>query len=659
MKRVPKLGHVIALAVAALVLVPLLVAGLSLWTLLNPGLERQQLQSQAALARSVASQIEFFLREGVNEIRLFAEILEDRQVEISYQQVQRFVDLTELFEVVYLVDGAGIVKLAGVPSDSDIRVDNLAQLDISRMAYFKQLETDSAEQWSDAFLSSASGELAVAYAMELERSEAYQYLIGELSIHSLPQLLQRIQASSEQTVMILDAADQLIGHPVESLSRQQMNLQTLPILQAEVSEFGRIGQFSFQETDYYGSLIQMPDPQWKIIVAMPVSDFWNLLVVVFRSLLIVFVLSLVIVFSLSRKLSAQLTTGFSTYSQVVQQLAQGRYPIEPPQVAIAELKQLSNDLTRTGQAIQQREVQLEEINADLERRIEARTQDLQSANDDLTRTLTQLKQAQNELVENGKLAALGSLVAGVSHELNTPIGVSVTASSSVLDDAKSLRRKMEQGQLSKTDFEDSISHIINGSELIDRNLSRATELIASFKQVAVDQSSDLRRQFLLEEVIHDVISTLQPKYKKRNFEFRVHSEDHVNMDSYPGSLIQVLTNLIDNAVFHGYHGQNEGVVTVNARRLTDQQAEIVVEDFGAGIAQPDLHRVFEPFYTTKLGQGGSGLGLNIVHAIVQKVLGGRIAVTSRVDKGTRFTLVLPMRAPIKVATKDSLLDAQR
>ena len=498
----------------------------------------------------------------------------------------------------------------------------------------------------------------VAYSIEVQGNSAYQYLIGELGIQSLPELLQTIRVSSDQTVMILDAADQLIGHPVESLSRQQMNLSTLPILNAEPSTFGRNGQFSFQETEYYGSLIEIPNPQWKIIVAMPVSDFWNLLVVVFRSLLVVFVLSLVFAFILSRRLGARLIAGFHAYSQVVQQLTLGNYRITPPRTRIAELKQLSEDLALTGQAIQKREQQLESINADLEQHIAERTRDLQTANDDLKRTLTQLKQAQHELVEHGKLAALGSLVAGVSHELNTPIGVSVTASSSVVADAKALQKKMEDGQLSKSDFEEGIRHIISGSELIARNLSRATELIASFKQVAVDQSSDLRRQFLLEDVIRDVISTLQPKFKKRQFEFQIHCDDHVNMDSYPGSLIQVLTNLIDNAVFHGYHGKNAGQVVVRARRLSETHAEIDVEDFGSGIPKAHIHRVFEPFYTTKLGQGGSGLGLNIVYAIVQKVLGGRIEVVSHEGQGTRFTLTVPVRAPVKLATKGAILDSQ-
>ena len=158
MKQELKLRRVMPLAVAGLMLVPLMVAGLSLWTLLNPGLERQQLQSQAALARSVASQIEGFLQQGVNEIRLFAGLLEDRQLEIDDAQLQKFVDLTALFEVVYLVDQEGLVKLAGVPSTSDIRVENLALLDMSRMSHFKALTSGATEQWSDAFLSSASGQ---------------------------------------------------------------------------------------------------------------------------------------------------------------------------------------------------------------------------------------------------------------------------------------------------------------------------------------------------------------------------------------------------------------------------------------------------------------------------------------------------------------------
>lgn len=655
MKKTWGFKRVTTAAVVILVLLPLLISGVSLWILLRPGLEQQQLQSQTALARSVASQIESYLNEGVNEINLFAAYLEEWEHRIQPSQLQEFVQLALLFEVVYLADDQGVVQMAGVPASSLIRLENLDRLDISRMNYFQVLMNDNTEQWSDAFLSSASGDLAVAYSMELQGTEDYRYLIGELSIHSLPELLRSIGESSGQTVMILDAADQLIGHPDQSLSRQQLNLKTLPILNAEESEYGQIGQYRFQGTDFYGSLIRIPDPQWKIIVALPESEFWDLFFLVFRSLLVVLVVALILVVGLSRWLGRRLSHEFSAYSGVVERLAQGDYNAKPPTSMITELSRLSDDLIQTGEAIARREQQLAEANVDLERHVEERTRDLLAANSEQARTLEQLKSAQIELVESGKLAALGSLVAGVSHELNTPIGVSVTASTSVVDDAKTLRKLMQEGKLSKSDFEDHLTHIIDGSELIARNLMRASELIASFKQVAVDQSSDLRRQFVLTDVIQDVVSTLKPKYKGKNFEFKVAADDGVEMDSFPGSLIQVLTNLVDNAIFHGYDGFLEGVVQINSRRLSRTHVEIVVEDYGAGIDEAHLQHIFEPFYTTKLGQGGSGLGLNIVHAIVQKILGGKIEVASRTGEGSRFTLLIPVKAPDKVRSAEELV----
>lgn len=179
-----------------------------------------------------------------------------------------------------------------------------------------------------------------------------------------------------------------------------------------------------------------------------------------------------------------------------------------------------------------------------------------------------------------------------------------------------------------------------------RNLERASELISSFKQVAVDQSSSQRRQFELGELVHEILVTLHPQTKKRDVSFDVDVPKRVELDSYPGPLGQVISNLVMNAVTHGYNEHQHGKITIRARS-EDDTLTIEVCDEGVGIPEETQSKIFNPFYTTRLGQGGSGLGLHIVHNLVTDLLGGQIDVKSVIGDGTTFTIKIPRVAPVQ------------
>lgn len=283
------------------------------------------------------------------------------------------------------------------------------------------------------------------------------------------------------------------------------------------------------------------------------------------------------------------------------------------------------------------EQQVLNLNATLEHRVAERTQALSEA-------VLHLQAAQSELVRTEKLAALGSLVAGIAHELNTPIGVSVTVATTLRDHAHHFEREMAQG-LRRSALERFVASVREGSDLLDRNLLRAAQLIASFKQVAVDQTSENRRRFDLDTTLAEILLTLGPSIRQAGHLVRCHVPPGLVLDSYPGPLGQVVTNLIHNAFLHGLEGRADGVVEIRARALDAQQIELEIEDNGQGIAPAHLDRIFDPFFTTKLGQGGSGLGLNIVYNLVTVTLGGHIEVHSEPGQGCRITLRLPRVAP--------------
>ena len=280
------------------------------------------------------------------------------------------------------------------------------------------------------------------------------------------------------------------------------------------------------------------------------------------------------------------------------------------------------------------------LNATLERRVSERTQELSQALESLTT-------AQTELVRTEKMAALGSLVAGIAHELNTPIGNSLTVASTMQDQSKDFKAAMAHG-LTRSRLDDYLAATQEGAGILMRSLRHAADLVSSFKQVAVDQTSVNRRRFDLHDTVDEILLTMGPAIRKTTHVVERDIPSNINLESYPGPLGQVLTNLINNALVHAFDGRENGKVSVSAKLLHPDKVQITVRDDGAGIPEANLVRVFDPFFTTKLGKGGSGLGLNIVYNLAQDALGGTIAVESTLGQGACFTVTVPLVAPTVV-----------
>ncbi len=285
----------------------------------------------------------------------------------------------------------------------------------------------------------------------------------------------------------------------------------------------------------------------------------------------------------------------------------------------------------------QYEREILELNATLEQRVGQRTQELTTA-------LATLQQAHGELVRTEKLAALGALVAGIAHELNTPIGNCVTVASTMREHNEEFAASIPQG-VRRATLQNYVERTREGTTILMRSLAKAAELVASFKQVAVDQTSVNRRFFRLNETVNEIMLTLSPMIRKTPHTVRCQIPPDLTMESYPGPLGQVITNLINNAFLHGFDPGMHGSVTVSAVAIGDDWLQLSIQDDGLGIPQDNLNRIFDPFFTTKLGQGGSGLGLSIVHNLVTGVLGGSIKVSSSAGQGTRISLTLPRTAP--------------
>lgn len=294
--------------------------------------------------------------------------------------------------------------------------------------------------------------------------------------------------------------------------------------------------------------------------------------------------------------------------------------------------------------------EIRDLNITLDRRVKQRTQELETSNSELEKALENLKVAQTELVRSEKLASLGSLVAGIAHELNTPIGTGVTVTSTLQEMHQTFIKQLEANQVKKSTLDNYLQSVHQATVLLNRNLSQARELVASFKQVAVDQTSAQRRPFELGEVLEEIIATLQPTLRKGGHHLEFIRPETIEMDSFPGPLGQIITNLVNNAVIHGFELQENGVIHLECTPLPNQWVQISVRDNGHGISPQNIQRIYDPFFTTKLGKGGSGLGLHIVYTIVTRVMGGRIEVASQKGHGCRFDIYLPCRAPSQAQT---------
>ena len=268
-------------------------------------------------------------------------------------------------------------------------------------------------------------------------------------------------------------------------------------------------------------------------------------------------------------------------------------------------------------------------------------EELRASKEKAEAALLELNAAQQNLIDAERLAALGGLVAGVAHEVNNPIGISLTVASSFARRADAFQAELNSNQLRRSKLDEFVNSSRDAAQQLVANLHRAGELIQSFKQVAVDRSHAERRQFSLSEATDQIVASLRPVLKKSAIQLSVDVPEGLLIDGYPGSYGQILTNLFLNAANHAFAGQRSGTISISARPRGTDDVEIIFADNGAGMT-PDVQRqAFDPFFTTRRNEGGTGLGLHIVYNLITQQLGGRVLLESRVGQGTTFRIIMP------------------
>jgi PAS domain S-box-containing protein len=296
-----------------------------------------------------------------------------------------------------------------------------------------------------------------------------------------------------------------------------------------------------------------------------------------------------------------------------------------------------SDITETKERVKQLQTQIEKT---------------QIVNNELEVAIQQLRNTQEQLVQSEKMAALGSLVAGLAHEINTPIGVGVTAASYLASSSAELAKMLAENTLKKSQLDHFVSSTNDTANLISKNLERAANLISSFKNVAVDQTSDDDREIDLNKYLNEILTSFQPQLRKYKVAAELSCPDGIIFTTNPGSLYQVLSNLMMNITLHAYDEGEKGQIFISAH-LLGNNIEIIVRDTGKGIPAENLPKLFDPFFTTRRHKGGTGLGLHISFNLVTQALGGFIRAESKLGEGTQFVITIPLSKGKTSSTKSS------
>ncbi|WP_051284531.1 sensor histidine kinase [Nisaea denitrificans] len=589
-------------------------------------------------AAEMAARVEEYLRSLEHRLKVLAAAVDNVPEQEIYFLLQTA--RGDGFDAIYLVDDQGLLVDASVKNYSTEYIEEIVGIDMSGNRLFRTVADTKKQAWSDTQLSSISGIVTVGVAVPLEGSN--KTIIGEVPLAQIVSISQFSRSDRQLDLWIVDRLGEVVADTRIARSGRH-NLLHLPVVQAGLNGTPMPETLSYDGRSYYTWADFSNSLGWLFVSRIP-RGMDNSATRELVAIIVTGFISTSLIGALLAPLWAQ--TMSRTVKSVIERarlVASGRRPKTWPTGTIKEFNQLSGDLEAMADALVSREQALKEMNEELEERVQRRTQDLASTNADLSEALNNLQKTQNELVEVEKLAALGRLVAGIAHELNTPLGNSKLSLSAQSHEIESFNALLQKG-LRKSDLMAFLDSVRKTTSMASLNVERACDLVANFKQVAVDRTTSYRRKFRLHELVSATVLTLQPSIGKDIQVTIEEISDELEIDSYPGELGQILTNLVDNAAKHAFPDK-PGNIYISVAEADGGMLGISVRDDGIGMEQDVSEKIFNPFYTTKFGQGGTGLGLHISYNAAANVLGGSLTVESTPGEGTTFSLLIPVVAP--------------
>ncbi|WP_321992790.1 ATP-binding protein [Marispirochaeta aestuarii] len=552
----------------------------------------------------------------------------------------------ESIRVIYFLDRNGQTYAVHAKDHRNPLHEDFIGIDFSYSSLYSALQNSNQSVWSDKFISVLSGDTSVGVGIRLENHTA----IAEISLEALLSTVE-IAAESSVRLWVVDKRGELIVDTDNEFSTGITNVLGNRAIQRVLDSQQLPVTVTVNGKNYYPAADISEKLGWIFMNLIPAGLDNRYIRNTLIDIIFLSISYLVLALLLSPLWSYRLNTQVMHLMQQSQKIAEGHHYTPQKNWMIREFHELSESQKIMADKIFDREKSLIRLNQKLEDRVQERTRALENSNRELQETLENMNRMQEMLIQTEKQAALGRLVAGVAHELNTPIGNAIMSISSLKAETRELGREVSSG-LRRFTLERFLRHCDEGLDIAERNVSRAAELINSFKHVANDQTSSVRRKFFLDTMIHDVLLTMNPMIRHSRHRMETDLEQEIEMDSYPGSLGQIITNLITNALAHAWDDDDRGSIWIKAGRISEAPGEgipmvqISVQDNGKGIPAEIRKKIFDPFFTTRLGRGGTGLGLNIAYNSTRNILGGTLNCESTEGEGTVFKLKIPVVAPL-------------
>jgi signal transduction histidine kinase len=635
---------IVALLLVAAAATSSAIVGTTILVLKVRSIDAQNRSAVEAAARSMVRRTETMLDSMAGKLSIIANAAPFIPVETLDRMARDAVGSGAETNAVYVLDRSGKAVALGLGPGRESRRAEIIGNDFSNNPLFRGLGADGSVLWSDKYVSGVTDGTTVGVGVRGRGWTA----IAEAPLTFILDTLRLAADAGELAVLVMDGRGEVVADSAGLFKAGVDNLSVSPDVRAVMAAGGGTGIARLAGRDYRVAVAGSVRLGWTFIARVPVG----LASVMARStvldILALFAGTLLLGFAATPLLSRVLSSTLRQLGLQASSIARHVYGVQPVATRIREFRELSRDMATMENAIRIREAAYVSLNAELEQRVQERTRDLEAANTEARAANETLRLAQSELIRSEKLAALGKLVAGVAHELNTPIGNGLMAVSALKGERAEIEGKLQTG-MSRAELAGFLSHVEEGLLIAERNLARAAQLVQSFKQVAVDQASAQRRGFDLAEIIDEILLTLKPSLKRQPYLIESSVPQGIVMDSYPGLIGQIITNLVNNAVLHAFDGRDTGTVRIGATVTESGSVLLSVADNGVGIPEANRDRIFEPFFTTKMGRGGTGLGLNIAHTAAREVLGGSMDFATETGVGTTFTILMPTVAPRKAA----------
>lgn len=620
------------------IIITLAVVGSALLAYVITEFSRENLQYAGRASETMATRVETFLADLTREVILIGEYYESN----PGNNIRPFLQtaLQSRYSAIFIVGSDSRLKLATLAGANVERENELEGVDLSAYPLLKAARAASGPTWSDKHISAITGAVTVGLAIPLDGEEA---MIVEVPLDTIVAVGNVFRDKGHLDYWIIDSKGEVVADTSGTTS-QLMNLSNLEIVQAGFAGVEQPEQMTLRGKLYNVSASYSDKLGWLFVGRVPAGlanpDLREIIYTVLTFALGTAVFGLLLAPFWVRRISKPV----GRVTELARQIAAGKRPTRWPHGGIEELNTLSDHLKAMSDAISKREEELRDLNEGLEARVADRTQELTKANEDLKKAVVEIEQARDELLQSEKVAALGRMVAGISHELNTPLGNGRMAVSTLGARLETFQERLANGARQQ-DLDKFLETVAMSVEIAENNLIRASDLVRSFKEISADRTASRRRKVVLKELLDEVALTLTPLLKKSPATLEIDAPTTIWVDSYPGELGQIVSNLVENATIHAFKERDSGKITIKVEQPADDTVTILVKDDGIGMPQEVVRKAFDPFFTTALGQGGTGLGLYIVHKTVGTVLGGTIALKSKSGQGTAFTIRIPVVAP--------------